>query len=1431
MKPRAARLASGTLALGALLLLIGRVFAQSAAQPGTDCVRLDNGTLGCSAVAVGNAPPNTERAAPSVPPSGVLQIERVTHLSQAVATLPPSEPTYTLKLLDSGAATNFTSGSDVLSAQAKAQLALLVETLRGQQVQRIRVSAHTDSMRLVRAARVRFGTNQRLSEARALSVVQNLEQALALPESSFAIEAHGDADPIGDNQTPAGRAMNRRAEVAVWIEQVVAAAPPPPPPPPVLTVTEERSDACLGDNANQLPPVRISVDGVPLDAREGVSEADRQRCADLALARSDLQVRYDPLEQQPTLNVIAIPQRAAAGAPVRFTTYSNYTRYIDHAELRVFSQEQSTQQKPLAIIAVPIGGSAEWVTPALTARSLRVTTALEKPRYLNYVLRAYDRNGRFDETRPRRLDLGAAPIGSSIDAAQQAQQVERAAYGENTLVLHNIPVHGGAVTVSGRNVPTGHEVSVFGVPVPLDDEQRFVTRQILPPGPQQVTIQILNPAGEGLVFTRNLSIATDDAFFVAMADLTAGNRSTSGPIDLVSGDPNAAEKNFVNGQLAFYYKGLVRGQWLLTAAADTQDQPLKNLFSNFAAKNPQDLLQRIDPNRYYPVYGDDSTTVQDAPTSGKFFIRLEKGDTSILWGDFQTQLTGTEFIQYARTLYGLDLRYRSPETTSYGEKQRTLDAFWAEPGTLESRQDFLGTGGSLYYLQNQDVSVGSEQVWVQVRDRDSGIVVSQTALVPTQDYDINYMEGRILLHSPLSTTADSATIVRTGGLDGDPQYLVVSYEYVPDFTNPNSIAVGGHVSQWFGDHLQLGLSSFHQGDPGEEQDLRGIDGTWRYSAGTYIKSEYAHSDGPGSTSLSSITGGLTFDPIASNGSGASAEKLEAAVDLSEVTDSMSGRANVYYQDRDANFSGPGQITPGVGVHQEGGALSVPLNAATQIVGKIDNLDSSTTTVLSGEVAVDHKLDDHWHVQVGARTDERENATPNASPILSQNGARTDVAVTLGYQSVAGSGHPGDLVPVDPSAATPPGTAPTTSANGTATAAHSGWDAYGFVQETAYRTDTRSDNDRVGLGGGDQITSLLHVGAEASEGSLGFGGKLSTDYHIDDRSNLYVNYSLAADQPDALNTGREGMLTSGTRYRYDDATSVYGEERMQTGTGDDSLSHAYGIDFAPSKQWTYGLKFENGTVSDPIAGDQSVTSVAASVNYTDKLLKYGGAIEWRANDSSLLGGSHTTLTRNSLTYQVDPDWRLLAKLNWSQTEAAAGSALNAEYHEIVVGAAWRPISNDRWNTLFKFTILNDEPSSAQVSAGGSSVDYAQQSRVIDMDANYQFNSWLSLGGKYALRTGELRVDQTSGAWYASQAQLLIARADVLVVHQWDGMLELRQLAIHETGDQRNGVLVGCYRHFGQNLKIGVGYNFTNYSDSLTDVSYKSHGFFLNTVGKF
>ena len=632
------------------------------------------------------------------------------------------------------------------------------------------------------------------------------------------------------------------------------------------------------------------------------------------------------------------------------------------------------------------------------------------------MLRVYDRAGHFDETKPRRLDLTETAPLQTPDAAALARDTERLAYGENTLVLHNIPTRGGAVTVSGSHVPAGDTVLVQGIPVPVDDEQHFAARQILPGGPQQVSVKILNDRGEGLDFTRNLTIAADDSFFVGLADFTAGAGGTSGPINLVSGEsPSQTRRDFVNGQLAFYYKGLVKGEWLLTAAADTRDEPVRNLFSNFASKDPQDLLRRIDPNRYYPVYGDDSTTVQDAPTSGKFYVRLERGDSSVLWGDFQTHLTGTDFIQYSRTLYGLNVRYRSPETTALGEKARAVDAFWADPGTLESRQEFRGTGGSLYYLQNQDISVGSEQVWVQVRDRDSGLVLSVTPLLPAQDYDINYLQGRILLHSPLSATANSTTVVHSGGLDGDPVYLVVTYEYVPDFSNPSTLALGGHASEWFGDHFQLGLSGYHQGDPGQEQDLRGIDATLRYKPGTYLKSEYAHSDGTGSTTLTSITGGLSFNPLTTAGGPANAERVEAAVDLAEVTGTLKGRGNLYYQDRAANFSGPGQLTPGVGVRQDGGALNLPVNETTQVAGKFDSTESTAQTLRSGELGVEHKLDEHWRVAVGARVDDRENVVPNASPLLSQNGSRTDVALTVGYQPA-----PGKVAPVSGAARAPDG---------------------------------------------------------------------------------------------------------------------------------------------------------------------------------------------------------------------------------------------------------------------------------------------------------------------------------------------------------------------------------------------------------------------------
>jgi hypothetical protein len=58
-----------------------------------------------------------------------------------------------------------------------------------------------------------------------------------------------------------------------------------------------------------------------------------------------------------------------------------------------------------------------------------------------------------------------------------------------------------------------------------------------------------------------------------------------------------------------------------------------------------------------------------------------------------------------------------------------------------------------------------------------------------------------------------------------------------------------------------------------------------------------------------------------------------------------------------------------------------------------------------------------------------------------------------------------------------------------------------------------------------------------------------------------------------------------------------------------------------------------------------------------------------------------------------------------------------------------------------------------------------------------------------------------------------------------------LEVPDAGDSRSGFLVAIYHHFNKHVKAGVGYNFTDFSDDLTDLDYDSHGLFINAVGKF
>ena len=56
-----------------------------------------------------------------------------------------------------------------------------------------------------------------------------------------------------------------------------------------------------------------------------------------------------------------------------------------------------------------------------------------------------------------------------------------------------------------------------------------------------------------------------------------------------------------------------------------------------------------------------------------------------------------------------------------------------------------------------------------------------------------------------------------------------------------------------------------------------------------------------------------------------------------------------------------------------------------------------------------------------------------------------------------------------------------------------------------------------------------------------------------------------------------------------------------------------------------------------------------------------------------------------------------------------------------------------------------------------------------------------------------------------------------------------LDLPDIRQRRRGALAAIFRHLGNNVKVGVGYNFSDFSDDLTILKYNNQGVFLNVIG--
>jgi len=152
-------------------------------------------------------------------------------------------------------------------------------------------------------------------------------------------------------------------------------------------------------------------------------------------------------------------------------------------------------------------------------------------------------------------------------------------------------------------------------------------------------------------------------------------------------------------------------------------------------------------------------------------------------------------------------------------------------------------------------------------------------------------------------------------------------------------------------------------------------------------------------------------------------------------------------------------------------------------------------------------------------------------------------------------------------------------------------------------------------------------------------------------------------------------------------------------------------------------------------------------------------------------------------------------------------------------------------MIKYIYFYNFPAAGQVTRANSASDHIQRSHIGSMDVLYDLTRRWTVGGKYAYRHGQVAQDRENPEYFDSRAYLYVLRADWHFVYLWDALIEVRRLDLPDAEDSRSGVLLGIYRHFGNHIKAGAGYNFSDFSDDLTRLDYTHQGLFINLVGKY
>ncbi len=1100
---------------------------------------------------------------------------------------------------------------------------------------------------------------------------------------------------------------------------------------------------------------------------------------------------------RPTLDIQVTPDVVKLGIGVLekepvFTFDNNYGKFIKKWTVEI----RDEMGQP-----VWIGYGIGQPPPEVPWSGITESGLLIKPGIYSYQLKVWDVKSREDWTALKFFEV----MTKADPKASPNYHPEIPPVGDFNLFKdgkRSIPLNAKPVVrVQGKTKPK-NKIEINGTPVAVDGESGMFQKEFfVEPGEYDVAISAIAPEGETTSFHQKIKVKDSTFFMVALGEeqLGANFEGGSGEAAKEAGYRDGFSQD---GRAAFFLKGKLKGKFLVKAHYDSADQRTA-LFTN------------LNPDDYYPIYGDNSTRDYEArDTAQKLYILVEMDRSYAKWGSFKTEFTDTELATYNRTLSGLKVNFDTVQSTVYGDPARGFKVFYADSDHRADHNELYATGGSLFYTRNRNIIEGSEKIRVEIRDKIQNMTVASYDLQEGTDYEIVYGEGRILLSRPLSSVAAADTMTSTDILDGSPVYLIVDYEYDPSSSEASVANQGIRAYTWMGDHVRIGATGVQEKRVGADYDMVGVDGMLKFGRNTKLTAEYARTINQQLETSISYDGGISY------------------ADLSP----LSGRHSRPQEDA---YIIKGSSEPVKGLETTGYVQGVNPGFSNSYMRDQEGLEKygvASRYKVTNDLAVRYRFDHNAVLSQLMPLDVTDTQAPfqaletQTAQIVYDNGKYLG-ELEYQYRNLDQVQDVGNL--------TPDLTNQIPFKNGV-----TGKLGYHFndrlLPYIKVQTALGGKADQQ-FGGGVryEIVNNLFAYLEEMVGPLGDSTYFGFERQHGNGARSYANIR-SIDR----GIGDKTLSTAiGNSFALTEKSRMFSEREYSSYQGNDGFADILGYEGKAGDHWDYGAKYERRHLqssSTRLIGEAAQESLARAgdFNTAGASLAYACGKKLRARTYWELRRDRNAptlgqiVTRNSLNYQLTEDLGFLSYFNYGDTRQYDPNYTPATFVECSTGFAYRPIKNDKLNALARYTYLKDLGADQQFNNnnyGGYQFD--QSAHILATDIGYDVNRYFGLVEKLAFKRST--VYSSVGDTVAVNTFLTANRINFHVTRKWDLALEYRVLMQSAALDTlKQGALVEVDREFYEYVRLGVGYNFTDFSDDLRDTnSFKSNGPFVRMTGKF